>query len=400
MKIAYCDCFSGISGDMFLGALLDAGLSLDFLLSELGKLSLPCPYTLKADEVHKGAVRGISFSVNLNPDEDPAYRHLADIRKLIQESSLSEWVKGDSLRVFTLLAEAEAAVHGSTIEEVHFHEVGAVDSIVDIVGTVIGLESLGIEQLYASALPLGSGTVHSAHGWLPLPAPATLEIIARGRIPTHPWPTRLELVTPTGAALLAALSRFEQPPIVPHKIGVGAGKRDFEWPNIFRLWVGEGNSPASPEMVVLETNIDDMNPEFFSHIMARLFEAGGRDVYMTPIYMKKNRPGTQLSIIAKAEDESRLAGLLLSETSTFGVRVQKIHRYEAERQIRMVATPYGNLPVKLKILQGKPVSAAPEYEACAQMAVQTGLPIHQVYQAALEAGLKSIHDYRSEGNLG
>jgi pyridinium-3,5-bisthiocarboxylic acid mononucleotide nickel chelatase len=398
MKIAYCDCFSGISGDMVLGSLLDAGLSLDFLRLELGKLSLPCQYTLTADEVHKGAVRGISFSVDLNPAEDPTHRHLTDIRKLLHESPLSDRVKETSLQVFTLLAEAEASVHGSSIEEVHFHEVGAVDSIIDIVGTTIGLETLGIEQLYASALPLGSGIIQTAHGWLPLPAPATLEIIARGRIPTHPRPTHSELVTPTGAALLAALARFEQPSIVPHKIGIGAGKRDFEWPNIFRLWIGEANLPALPEMVVLETNIDDMNPEFFSHIMARLFEAGGRDVYMTPIYMKKNRPGTQLSVIANAEDESRLAGILLSETSTFGVRVQKIHRYEAERQIRMLATPYGNLPVKLKILEGKPVSAAPEYEACAQMAIQTGLPIHQVYQAALEAGLKSINDFREEGN--
>jgi uncharacterized protein (TIGR00299 family) protein len=255
MKIAYCDCFSGISGDMFLGALLDVGLPMDILQNGLSQLGLGDEFELNAAETHKGALRATRLKVNLNQPENHHnhhnvehnhyHRNLADITGLISQSGLSSRVKQTSLAIFNRLAKAEAHIHGQSVEEVHFHEVGAVDSIVDVVGAAIGLEWLGIEQLYASSLPLGIGQTESAHGTLPLPAPATLQLLADAHAPTHFVPTQVELVTPTGAAILAALARFEQPAMVLLKIGSGSGERDLPWPNIFRFWVGEIPSEAS-----------------------------------------------------------------------------------------------------------------------------------------------------------
>ncbi len=402
MKIAYVDCFSGISGDMFLAALIDAGLPLEVLRAELAKLALPEAFTLEVSETCKGRLRACLLHVDVphlhehahdhepNHDHDHEHAHAhqrgwREIRELIQASPLDEGVKLTSLAIFSRLAAAEGRVHGVPPEEVHFHEVGAVDSIVDIVGAAIGLRLLGIERLYASALPMGSGTVESQHGLLPLPAPATLELLAEAKAPTVPSSARVELVTPTGAAILAALATFEQPPMTVSGRGVGAGQRELPWPNILRLIVGEGAGQSGGH-VALETNIDDMNPQLFAPVMERLFATGALDVYLAPIYMKKNRPGTLLGVIARAQDEPALARLLLEETTTLGVRVHPVARYEAGRESRTVDTEFGPLQVKLKLLEGRVLQAAPEYEDCLRVAQARGVPLARVLSAAAAAG--------------
>jgi pyridinium-3,5-bisthiocarboxylic acid mononucleotide nickel chelatase len=384
MRYAYCDCFSGVSGDMFLGALVDAGLPIETLREQLAQLNLPEPLEITVEEVHKGAMR--ACSVDVIAGESHHHRHLSDIRDLIDESGLSQRVKQTSLAIFQTLAEAEARVHGEEVEHVHFHEVGALDSIADIIGTVIGLETLGIDRLYSSAVPFSGGQVQSQHGLLPLPAPATLEIFVKAHALMTPSPAQVELVTPTGAAILATLATFERPNLVVTGVGVGAGKRELPWPNIFRLILGESTPESEYPLVLIETNIDDMNPQMFGNIMSRLFAAGALDVYLTPIYMKKNRPGTLLGVVSRREDETKLARLILAETSTLGMRVQPVYRYTARREFRTVATPYGEIPVKIKLLDDRPIQAMPEYDACLQLAEEKNVPVMAVYQAAMAAG--------------
>ncbi len=384
MKFAYCDCFSGISGDMFLGALVDAGLPVDTLREQIALLRLPEPVEITVQEVHKGALRATLLDVVAA--ESHHHRHYTDIVEMIEASGLSEGVKRTSQAIFLRLAQAEARVHGSTVEEVHFHEVGALDSIVDIVGAAVGVEALGLQRLYASALPFSGGSVQTQHGQLPVPAPATLEILLAAHAELTPSPAQQELVTPTGAAILATLATFERPNLVVTGVGVGAGKRDLPWPNIFRLILGESTAEAEYPLVLIETNIDDMNPQLFGHVMDRLFSAGALDVYLAPIYMKKNRPATLLGVVARRQDEQALARLILAETSTLGMRVQPVYRYTAQREIRSVSTPFGEVPVKLKLLDGRPIQAMPEYDACAQIAAERNIPLAEVYTAALLAG--------------
>ena len=395
MKIAYCDCFSGLSGDMFAGALLDAGLPLEEVQRQLAGLHLPEEVRLETRETHKGALRARSFEVHA-AHEPHGHRHPADIYALIEQSGLSPRAQHTSRMIFEKLAQAEARVHGIAVENVHFHEVGALDSIVDILTAAIGLEYFGIERLYASALPLGSGQIESQHGLLPLPAPATLELLRMANAPTIPSNATVELITPTGAAILAALATFEQPALRITAAGTGAGQRDLPWPNVFRLILGEGAEPsaavrAGSGMVVMETNIDDMNPEIFDHVMRHLFSAGALDVYLTTITMKKNRPAAMLSVIARREHEAALADLILRETSTFGLRVQPIYRYEAERTFRSVQTAYGEVTLKLKLLNGQVVQMAPEYEVCARLADEQAVPVMEIYRAALLAGEQITH---------
>lgn len=403
MKIAYVDCFSGISGDMFLAALLDAGLPLEHLQSQLAQLNLPEPFEIGVRKVLKGAIQASLLEIKLGehthePEHEQAYhplnprtarvnceghRHMAEIHRLIEDSALSPRVKAASLAIFQRLAEAEGSVHGVPVEEVHFHEVGAVDSIIDTVGAAVGLEYLGIERLYASPLPLGSGQVNTQHGLLPLPAPATLALLAAAHAPLVPSPAQKELVTPTGAAILASLATFEQPAMTLTGLGTGAGQRELPWPNILRLLLGETES-SHQAMVMIETNIDDASAQQLGHVMGRLFAAGALDVYFTPIYMKKNRPATMLSIIARKADEAGMARLVLEETTTFGMRVYPIYRYEAGRTFQTVQTEYGEVTVKLKLLDGKVVQAAPEYDVCARLAAEHNVPLMQVYAAALK----------------
>lgn len=385
MKLAYCDCFSGISGDMFLAALLDAGLPLDELIGQLKRLPLPDEWQLSVEPVMKGPLRASLLHVEIHEHPHTHHRHPADILAMIEAAGYSERVQRTSAAIFERLAQAEARVHGVTPEEVHFHEVGAVDSILDIVGAAIGLEYLGIERLYASALPLGSGQVTTQHGPLPLPAPATLELLRSASAPVTASPARVELVTPTGAAILAALASFEQPAMRLQQVGVGAGQRDMPWPNVLRVMIGEGGESAPARLCLIETNIDDLSGEVFGYVMEKLFAAGALDVFFTPIQMKKNRPATMLSVIARRAQEPELAQIILRETSSFGVRVQPIERYEADRELREVDTRFGAVTVKLKRLGGHAVQAAPEYEVCARLAAQAGVGLMDVYRAALQA---------------
>ncbi|PKO01633.1 MAG: TIGR00299 family protein [Chloroflexi bacterium HGW-Chloroflexi-5] len=378
MKIAYADCFSGVSGDMFLAALLDAGLPLEVLQQNIDELNLPEKVELKLTETHKGALRAASLEVIVPHSHN--HRHLSDILKMINTSDLSEKVKATASKIFTLLAEAESRVHGEPVEHVHFHEVGALDSIVDIVGAAIGLDYLGIEQLFASPLPYGSGTINSDHGLLPLPAPATLEVLRLINAPLSPSSAEVELVTPTGAAILGCMAEFKRPNLVMTHIGIGAGKRDLEWPNILRLMIGMVPEAEQTEMIQLETNIDDMNPQFFGYLMDKLFASGARDVFMTPIHMKKNRPGILLGVIALRKDEATLAELLLRETTTLGLRVQPIGRYEASREFQQLDTPYGKVTIKAKIMDGKVIHATPEYDDCVRLAKENQVSLLEIYQ--------------------
>ncbi len=390
MTLLFCDCFSGISGDMFLGALLDAGLPVEFLSQEYGKINLPEFKGVSAIKVNKGALAATQVVFDLHeqqPDSQHSHshhgghRHLSDIHQLVMASGLSKAVKHTTLLIFQKLAEAEAKVHGSTVEEVHFHEVGATDSILDIVGAAIGINYFGIQKVYSSPLPIGTGQVHTQHGLLPLPAPATAELISMAKMPIRFSPVTVELVTPTGAAILAALAEFSQPNMVMQRVGTGAGQRELEWPNVLRVFIGSPTGNTE-EYIELDTNIDDMNPQIFGLVMAKLFEAGALDVYFTPIFMKKNRPATKLSVVARKQDETVLSTIILQETSTLGIRVTALHRNEADREIRMVDTRYGNLPVKLKKMNGKIVQATPEFDACAELAKQNGLPVSIVLQEA------------------
>lgn len=393
--IAYLDLPAGLSGDMFLGCLVDAGWPIDALRSAVAALDLPAgSVQVRAEQVQRGPLR--ATLVHVDVAETAQHRHLSDIRELIERSSLAPWVQAHAIATFARLAIAEARVHGQPVEHIHFHEVGALDAIVDIVGAAAGLHSLGIEQLYASAVPLGSGWVQSAHGQIPLPAPATLELLAAAQAPTRPAPGPGELVTPTGAALLAQYARFEQPEMRLLRIGSGAGQRDPAWPNVARLWLGEALAAGS--LVEITTNIDDMNPELYGAVTQRLLAAGARDVWLTPVQMKKGRPGVVLALIAPAALESTLSDLLLRETTTLGVRVHAVHRHEAMREQRTVATRYGPIQVKLKLIDGAVWGAMPEYDDCLRAAEAAGVAVRLVYEEAAALVRSLVSGERGAGN--
>lgn len=382
--IAYLDTPSGISGDIFLGCLLDAGWSVERLQFAIAQLRLPSDeYAISAQTVMKGPLRATLADVQTT--ESHAHRHLADIEKIIQQSDLPPGVKQNAIASFTRLADAEAKVHGTTRDKIHFHEVGAMDAIIDIVGTCSGIHELGIEKLFASPLPLGPGWTNSQHGQIPLPAPATLELLAAAKAPTRPAPGPGEWVTPTGAALVCTLATFGQPAMTLEKIGTGAGTKQTPWPNVARLWLGTAN-PSPTGMVQLETNIDDMNPQLYAAVSEKLFAAGAKDVWFTPIQMKKNRPAILLSALAPAAHEAALSQVILEETTTLGVRVHALQdRHEARREMRQVQTPHGTVRVKLKFVGEKPIGAMPEYDDCKALADQLHLSARQIWEAAMAA---------------
>ncbi|HXR65227.1 MAG TPA: nickel pincer cofactor biosynthesis protein LarC [Ktedonobacteraceae bacterium] len=394
--IAYLDCHSGISGDMFLASLLDAGLVFDELRAALAALPFS-DYQLTYERFSDKGIRGSRFDVQLSTPEQPT-RHLADIQTLIQASTLPPQVRERALAVFQLLAEAEAHVHGTSIAEVHFHEVGAVDAIVDIVGAVWAIERLGIGQIYASALPLSSGHVKTAHGLLPVPAPATLEILSRVSAPWKPSPAEGEMVTPTGAALLATFARFEQPAIAIERVGYGFGRKQFPWPNCLRLCLGRSldvsasrdDVPDTDWVGVLECNIDNMTGELLGDLMERVLSAGALDISYLPLQMKKNRPAVMVTLICQVEDIERLTRLVLSETSTLGVRVQQVQRRKAQRSQEQIITPLGPLQIKLKRLGTRVISAAPEYEDCRRLARARQVPLEEVYELARQVIARTI----------
>lgn len=379
MPIAYLDLPSGLSGDIFLGCLVAAGWPVARLEAVIGGLGLPAgSWSVRVEGVMRGPMAATLLHVEVA--EGGHHRHLNDIRQIIQTAHLPQPVQERAIRVFTRLARAEAQVHGMDVESVHFHEVGALDAIVDIVGVTAGLHEMGIHQLYASGAPLGEGWTRSAHGPIPVPAPATLVLLTEAGATTRPAPGPGELVTPTGAALLAEFAHFAQPAMRLQTLGVGAGQKEFAWPNVARLWLGEpaDNSP----LVELETNIDDMNPELYGPVQEALFAAGALDVWITPIQMKKGRPAILLSVLARSELEEDLATLLLRQTTTLGVRVHGVHRHMADRSFTSVETPYGSVGVKLKLLDGLVVGAKPEFEDCYQLAKKAGIPVHTVQEMA------------------
>ncbi len=380
-RIAYLDCYSGISGDMLLGALLDAGLSIDALRAELARLGVD-GWTLRSERVTRSGIAATKAHVDLAESPQP-HRRLPDIVALIAASTLDDGDKQRASSVFERLADAEARVHGVAREEIAFHEVGALDAIVDIVGSVVGLRLLGIERLYCSALPAGGGTARSAHGALPVPTPATLELIAAAHAPlaASAGDRPMEMVTPTGAALVTTLATFERPALHITSVGYGAGGRDPEgWPNALRIWIGDAIEPARPAMLLIETNIDDMNPEIYGYVQERLFAAGAADVWFQPIQMKKNRPGVMLSVLCSADREDVIADVLLRETSTLGVRVSTVSRHEAQRESIEFESSLGPAAVKVKRLPGEPPRVAPEYEACRRIAEAREMPLAEVYR--------------------
>jgi hypothetical protein len=379
--VAYLDCFAGISGDMLLGALIDAGLDSGELCTELANLGVD-GWTLRSERVSRAGIAATKAHVALAEAPQP-HRKLPDILAIIERSTLRASDKQRAASVFERLADAEARVHGVARGDIDFHEVGALDAIVDIVGGVIGLRLLGIEQLYCSALPAGGGTARSAHGALPVPAPATLELIAIENAPlaASTGDRAMEMVTPTGAALATVLARFERPPMHVTAVGYGAGGRDPEgWPNALRIWVGEAIAPARPAMLLIETNIDDMNPEIYGYVQEVLFAAGAADVWFQPIQMKKNRPGVMLSALCAADREDAIAAVLLRETSTLGVRVSPVSRHEAPRESFAFESSLGPAAVKVKRLPGEPPRIAPEFDVCRSLAEASGLPLAEVYR--------------------
>lgn len=400
-SIAYLDCHSGISGDMFLGALLDAGFSLDVLKQGLATLPID-GYEITLEPFSDKGIRGVHVDVMLEEGTQPT-RHLADIVALYRASTLPTKVRDTALTMFQCLAEAEATVHGSSIEEVHFHEVGAVDAIVDITGAALGIEALGITQLYASPLPLTTGHVQTAHGLLPVPAPATLEILCRVHAPWKASSAEGELVTPTGAAILATLARFETPAIAIEQVGYGFGRKKFAWPNCLRLCLGTPYNVSSsfPEemesdwVTVIESNIDNMSGELLGGVMERVLAAGALDVSYTPLQMKKNRPAVMVTIICAVHDTEMLASLLLRETSTLGVRIQHMQRLKAQRTQEQIETPLGNMLVKVKRLGARVISATPEYEECRRIAQERGIPLADVYDIAYNSINKKWVDIKS-----
>ena len=385
--IAYLDLPSGISGDMFLGCLVDAGWPVAALEATIAQLGLPAgTWTLEQKTVMRGPLRATLVDVRAVVGD--AHRHLHHIRAILEQSSLAVPLQERALAVFTRLATAEATVHGSTLEEVHFHEVGAIDAIIDIVGVCAGLAALGVERLYASGAPLGEGWTNSAHGRIPLPAPATLALLTAVNAPTRPAPGPGELVTPTGAALLAELATFYQPRMKLQRIGIGAGQKEFAWPNVARLWLGEPVDEG--QLIQIETNIDDMNPELYAAVSEQLFTAGALDVWTTPIQMKKGRPALLLSVLAPASREQVLAEILLQETTTLGLRVHTVHRHEAQRDFITVETRYGAVPMKRKWLHNRVVGMKPEYEACLRLAKQQQVPVRAVYEAAVAVAYQAL----------
>jgi pyridinium-3,5-bisthiocarboxylic acid mononucleotide nickel chelatase len=390
--IAYLDCHSGISGDMFLGALLDldAGFSLDFLGSTLAGLPLQ-GYELRLEPFQDKGILGSRFEVVL-PEQGANYpqtRRLSDIVTLLHTSTLSLKVREIALSIFQCLATAEATVHGTSVEEVHFHEVGAIDAIIDITGAAIALEALGITKLYTSPLPLSSGHVQTSHGILPVPAPATLEILRQVPAQWKPATAEGEMVTPTGAAILATQARFQTPAIFIERVGYGFGKKQFLWPNCLRVCLGRaGNANQHSEsadtdwVTVIESNIDNMTGELLGGLMDKLFSAGALDVNYTPIQMKKNRPAIMLTIICRVEEGYALSELLLRESSTLGVRISQVQRIKAQRVFERVETPFGPISMKVKRLGNRIISATPEYEDCQRIALEKGIPLEDVYEIA------------------
>jgi len=392
VKVVYFDCPSGASGDMILGALIDAGVPLPTLRAELAKLGLP-GFTLETREVRRGAFRATKADVVLDAQVRHHHRQLRDILAILGASQLPPAVIAGAARIFSRLAEAEARVHGTGIEEVHFHDVGAVDAIVDVTGAVIALHLLGVENVHVSALPLGGGFVDGPHGRMPVPGPGAAELL-RG-FPVVDTGVRSELVTPTGAAILTTLAASgagRMPAMTVDRIGYGAGTKDLPGtPNVLRCFVGETADAGATETVAqLETTIDDMNPQLYEPLMDRLFEAGALDVFLTPVAMKRSRPGTVLTALCPKDKVPDLSRVLFEESSTIGVRWTEVSRTRLDREVVTIVTDYGPLPFKVSRLSGRVVTITPEFADVVRLAQAKSLPVREVLSQAHAAARRHL----------
>jgi pyridinium-3,5-bisthiocarboxylic acid mononucleotide nickel chelatase len=396
VRVAYFDCIAGISGDMALGALIDAGAPFEDIRTQLSGLPLE-PFTVNLEEIETQGVRALRAVVS--SPASAIIRTYASIRTLLDAAELDPAVRNTAQRIFRRLAEAEARVHKKEVELVTFHEIGAVDSVVDIVGVSAGLKLLGIDRVFSSPVPTGMGMVRTEHGLMPVPGPAVTELL-RGA-PMYSRGVTAELVTPTGAAILAAVAEGygELPLIRVESVGYGAGAQRLDFPNVLRILVGVeeeraagSTAPESPGEVVLETNIDDLNPELYEYVMERLFAAGAQDAWLTPIVMKKSRPAVTLAVLCSTEREPTLRQVLFRETGTLGVRTTAVEKHVLERELVKVETTHGPVAVKIGLLEGKRVSVSPEYEDCARVAREAGVPAREVYEEAL----RLAHDQLEE----
>jgi uncharacterized protein (TIGR00299 family) protein len=385
MNLAYFDCFSGISGDMTLGALIDAGCDVARLRSELQALQVP-GWDLCAEKVWKNGMAATYAKVKT--EEQRAHRSLTDILEILKRSDLPPQVRDRAGAVFQKLGEAEARVHDVPLEKIHFHEVGAVDAIVDIVGACIGFHILSIDKFACSPLNVGGGTAKMSHGLLPVPAPATASLL-QGQ-PTYSNGIQRELVTPTGAAIVATLCDTfgPQPPMTVTAIGYGAGTADLEGqPNVLRIMIGESAEKMVPgydeEISVIEANLDDMNPQIYGYFLERALAAGALDVYTTPVQMKKNRPGTLLTVLCKPQDANALTSLIFAETTTFGVRTTNAQRRILPREHVSVSTTFGDVRIKLSRVNGRILHVSPEFDDCRKLAIEKNVPLQQVINEAL-----------------
>jgi len=386
MKLAYFDCFAGISGDMVLGALIDLGLSPKELEKELKKLNIP-DFNLNVKSVKKNGISGVGVEV---VTKDKKERTLKDILKIIDKSKLDKDIKETAKKIFTRLNDAEARVHRENKEHMHFHELGMLDTIVDVVGALIGLKKLGIEKIYSSALHVGSGFVKCAHGILPVPSPATAELI-KG-IPAYSSPHQNfwcgdigELVTPTGAVLITSLAeKFgNMPRIKIEKTGYGAGERNLSIPNLLRVIIGDMDDDYEQDRVALiQTNIDDMNPQIYDYLFEKLLKKGAFDVWLVPIQMKKNRPAVCLSVLAKKNDVDSLCDVIFSETTTIGVRISEVGRKKLSRQEKAVNTKYGKISVKISKAGKSIKTITPSYDDCRKLAKKLNIPLKEIFEEA------------------
>ena len=385
MKTSYLQCIGGISGDMLLGALVDTGVSVNDIYSVIERLGVD-GVSMNVRKGKRGGVPGTQVTINL--DNKHTSHTIEDFVRITRQSGLSKKTTELACRIFDRLGEAEAQVHGTQHDEdILLHELGTLDTLVDVVGTVAGLELLGIERIYSSPLPSGSGVFSSEHGKLMAPSPATAAIVALASAPMAPPPSELvaagEMITPTGAAIVTTLAIFRQPVMKLDRVGYGLGSRNPDaYPNVVALRIGEElESPAISGLTLLETNIDDMSPELLGFVQDQFFAMGARDVWLTPIQMKKGRPGTLLSVLLTADMEQEGVSLMMRETTTLGIRVRPITRYEAERESVAVETTLGTVQVKIKQLDRRAVSVSPEYEDCRRIALETGMPLQDVYRS-------------------
>jgi len=386
MRIAWFDCFSGASGDMILGACLDAGAPIEAVRAELATLPL-AGYELLAQKIRKQGFAATQVEVRMDPAAERPHRHLKHVRQIIEDSRLSDRVKARAVAVFTRLAEAEAAAHGTTIEKVHFHEVGAVDAIVDVVGACVALDLLGVDEVRCSPIPTGTGTVTCEHGVMPVPAPGTANLL-RG-VPLAACDEPAELTTPTGAAILTTLATAfgPLPAMTLERTGYGAGRREGRTrPNLLRVLLGRSQADReSDEILVIEANIDDSTPEVLGYVVEKLLTAGAVDAFCTPIYMKKNRPAVMITALVEPARQSAIEDIILGETTTFGLRSYRAGRTKLDRSHVVVETPYGAIRVKVGRRGGRLVTASPEFEDCRAAAERAGVPLREVMAAAMRA---------------